>query len=342
MSLIKNNVILNSQRAMKMVRIINFSPRSSIGPLCFDISVTSRCNHKCYFCKTHSDLVNDKPQHATLSEYVMRRFLDDCIRLGVEEILFAGAGEPFLVKYLPDMIIEYGGRIKIKVLTNGSTLHKVGSPLLIDKIYKLTISLNSIRRETHKRIHGYRDNRQFDRIMQGINKILEMPHIRGKLQINYVITPDNINEFDSIIEMSHDKNIFFAMRPLGISFNELKSKKLHVDSIRELSKNVENQLKKTYLNQQTIATLEFVRESLSVVTKVDQNKGELLPCYSGFYWGHIQGNGDYSICCHGSKTLGNIKEKSLYEIWKSKETQSEIYSAALMYETRAPVCAYCF
>jgi MoaA/NifB/PqqE/SkfB family radical SAM enzyme len=342
MSLINNNIILNAHRAMKMVRIINFSPRSSIGPLCFDISVTSGCNHKCYFCKTHSDLVNDKPQRATLPEPVMRDFLNDCIKLGVQEVLFAGAGEPFLVKYLPEIIIEYGRKIKIKVLTNGSVLHKIGSPQLIDSIYKLSISLNSISRETHKLIHGYRDIRQFDRIMQGVDKILEIPRIRKKLQINYVITAQNINEFDRVIEMSHSRDIFFAMRPLGISFDELECKKLQEDSIRLLHEKVEDLLKSTYLNQRAIETLMFVRGSLSVVTKIYQSKNELLPCYSGFYWGHIQGNGDYSLCCHGSKMLGNIREKSLYEIWKSKETQSEIYSAATMRETNTPVCSYCF
>jgi len=285
--------------------------------------------------------MNYRPQSAALSEPVMRNFLDDCIKLGVEEVLFAGTGEPFIVKYLPEIIIEYGRKIKIKVLTNGSTLHKIGLPDLINNIYKLTISFNSIRSETHQLIHGYRDNRQFDRIMQGINKILDMPHTREKLQINYVITPDNIDEFDSVIEMSHHRDIFFAMRPLGISFDELKSKKLNDDSIKELSEKVEAHLKNTYLNKRAIATLMFVRESLSVVAEIDQKKNELLPCYSGFYWGHIQGNGDYSICCHGSKTLGNIKEKSLNEIWKSKGTQSEIYSAALMSESRIPVCANC-
>ena len=342
MNLQRKDIIVNVLRSMKMIRMINFSPSSDIGPLCFDISITSRCNHKCYFCKTHSSLVSDEQEHTTIPEPIMKMFLEDCVELGVQEILFSGEGEPFLVKYLPEMIIEYGKKIRIKVLTNGSTLHKIVSPRLLDNIYKLTISLNSINRETHKLIHGYRDNCQFDGIMQGINKVLEIPRVREKLQINYVITEDNINEFDSVIEMSNRKNIFFAMRPLGISFEELKSRRLQKDVLRELSVKIEYQLKKTHHNQQAIATLRFVHESLSVVAKVEKEENELLPCYSGFYWGHIQGNGDYSICCHGSRELGNIKEESICKIWKSKETQSEIYSAVLMCETNIPVCSSCY
>lgn len=338
----RKDFIVNAFRFMKMVRMINFSPSSGIGPLCFDVSVTSRCNHKCYFCKTHSYLVKDEEKHSIIPKHVMKMFLEDCIKLDVQELLFSGEGEPFLVKYLPEMIIEYGKKIKMKVLTNGSTLHKIALPHLLDNIYKLTISLNSINRETHKLIHGYRDTRQFDRIMQGVNKVLEIPHVREKLQINYVITEDNINEFESVIEMSNRKNIFFAMRPLGMSFEELKSRRLHENLIRELSVKIKNQLEKTHHKQRAIATLKFVRESLSVVAKAEKEKKGLLPCYSGFYWGHIQGNGDYSICCHGSRKLGNVKEGSIRKIWKSKKTQSEIYSAVLMRETNIPVCSSCY
>src|SRR3990172_4698842 len=108
----------NLFRALQMVKMINYSPFSNIGPLCLDVSVTSICNHNCYFCDEHSYLKTKGRKHETLPEPVLRNLFEDCVKLGVQEILLAGNGEPFFVKYLPKLIMEYGSKIKIKALTN--------------------------------------------------------------------------------------------------------------------------------------------------------------------------------------------------------------------------------
>src|SRR3989304_4054065 len=332
----------NLFRALQMVKMINYSPFSNIGPLCLDVSVTSICNHNCYFCDEHSYLKTKGRKHETLPEPVLRNLFEDCVKLGVQEILLAGNGEPFFVKYLPKLIMEYGSKIKIKALTNGSTLSKIVTQQLLDNIYKLTISINSIYRETHKLIHGYRNDYQFDDIMKGIDMVLEIPHSRKKLQINYVLTADNIEEFDDVIDMSHNKDIYFAIRPVGIGFTEVKSKKLNKTLIKELNDKIDYKLKNSKLKKQAIASLKFARESLQISEAKDGKENKLLPCYSGFYWGFIHSNGQYSLCCHCDNSLGNIRENSFYEIWKSKQTQSIIYSTALMHESNIPYCSSCY
>jgi MoaA/NifB/PqqE/SkfB family radical SAM enzyme len=336
-----HRTLKNALLAARMLRAINFSPRSGLGPLCLDIAITSACNHNCYFCAEHSYLKSERKKPSTIPESVMRRLFEDCLRLDVREVLLAGNGEPFTVKYLPDLIAEFGGKIRIKALTNGSAIKKI-TPLLLDKLFKLTISINSIERETHKLIHGYKNPNQFDMILGGLDRLLEFPRAREKVQINYVITSDNLHEFEAVLRYSREKDVFIAMRPVFVGFSELAEKGLTANDAEILGKIIEKEALSSDYSRNAQMTLSQVKDALNVYGRVDiEDSGELRPCYSGFYWGYITSDGEYSICCHCDKSFGNVFDDSLESIWKATSTQRMIYSAAQMGESNSPVCSSC-
>jgi MoaA/NifB/PqqE/SkfB family radical SAM enzyme len=200
------NLSENIIRAFRLIRIINFDPKKTTGPLSIEVNMTSACNYKCYFCNAHSYLKEKCPQVQSLPDETIDCLLEDIRLLNIQEILFAGDGEPFLHKRFLDIIDACKER-KDKILTNGSK-HRQVSASVFANIHKLTISLNSIDDETHRLIHGYHGNSQLPYILGNIERLLSLPRARKKLQINYVVTKDNLEELETTFELSHKWNIF--------------------------------------------------------------------------------------------------------------------------------------
>lgn len=342
MPLITKDLAANIDRAARLLRIVNYSRQAVLGPLCVDVSITSHCNYHCYFCATHSYLRDQNMSHERLPLRVIQDLFKDCAALGVREILLAGNGEPFLIKELLDLLSEYGKKIKFKILTNGSLLREESLKTIHDNLYKLTISLNTIDPETHRVIHGYKGPSQLSSILNIIESLLDMPGARSKLQINYVLTKDNLNEFDDVIEYSIKKDLFFAIRPMAVGFPEVESKAISPEDLQRIVTITGKRLRDRRLTSFSRYTLQFAQDSCRTTTERLEKSDQLLPCYSGFYWGFITSDGLYRMCCHCDAAFGNIKEENFMTVWQRSATQSHIYHAAVMNKHGEPFCEKCF
>jgi MoaA/NifB/PqqE/SkfB family radical SAM enzyme len=323
------DIFLNIKRAVRMMRVINFNTNTIYGPLCLDIAVTSRCNHKCIFCGAHSCLKKDETKPEELERGVLENLLDDCVSLGVREIVFAGNGEPLLYKGLPDIIIKFGGKLDIRLLTNGSTLGLMTEDVF-SRMGKLTISMNSVSSEVHSMVHGYAGKSQYPLVRANIERLLRLPDAQQKIQINYVICKENLSEFPNVLELARQWDTYFAIRPLAQGFPELAGSALSIDDIKSIQKEIA-QVKQKPASPRMAATLRQVEGACVIGENKVKNTADLLPCYSGFYWQNIWSNGDYAHCVYTSKgTFGNIKERCFRDIWSDTATQAAIYAAAQM------------
>jgi len=334
------DILLNIRRALRLARVINFNPGLDCGPICLDIAVTSRCNHRCIFCGAHSCLKEDISAPEEMPHPMLEGLLEDCADLGVMEVVFSGDGEPLLYKGLPEIICRFSASMEIRLLSNGSTLGLMDQALF-SAIGKLTISMNSIRPETHQLIHGYRGEEQFSHIKGHIERLLNLPGARRKLQINYVVCKDNLAEFPALLELARRWNVYFAIRPLACGFAALESRALGLQDLEGI-RDVISRFKRQPVSTQMRATLDQAERACGISENRIRDSDILRPCYFGFYWGNVWSNGAYSQCTYcGNKTLGNLRERRFKDMWRDPGIQDRLYAAARLAETGMPVYPEC-
>ena len=130
------------------------------------ISVTDRCNIRCFYCMPDND-VQFKPREELLSFEEIARFARVASRLGVDRLRITG-GEPLVREDLPTLIRRLGdipGIRDIALTTNGILLDKYAESLKAAGLQRVNISLDTMHESTFRQI-ARRDG--LDRVLDGI------------------------------------------------------------------------------------------------------------------------------------------------------------------------------
>ncbi len=130
------------------------------------ISVTDRCNIRCFYCMPHEN-VQFKPRHELLSFEEIERFARVVARLGVHKLRLTG-GEPLVRAELPALVAKLAavpGIDDLAMTTNGILLGQHAAALKHAGLQRLNISLDAMREETFERIAR---RRGLDQVLAGI------------------------------------------------------------------------------------------------------------------------------------------------------------------------------
>lgn len=135
------------------------------------ISVLDRCNFRCPYCmpetQYHADYQFLKRQEL-LSHAEIQRIASVAAGLGVSKLRMTG-GEPLLDKNIPDLISRLSdlpGVDDFALTTNGMLLAPVAQQLADAGLRRITISLDSLDKETFSSMSGNRGD--LDKVLQGI------------------------------------------------------------------------------------------------------------------------------------------------------------------------------
>lgn len=178
---------------------------SFIGPKIAQVDITNNCNLNCIGCWCHSDLMGDmklsqkiKGEHLSLEKF--RELVNEFTQMGVQEIQFAGSGDP---STHPDFL-EFVNLVKTKgmrlnLITNFTLLSKEDIDILVDlKVDHITISLWAGSEKAYVATHPNQTEKTFRRLKENISYLCS---IRKKdhlpiVKIYNVIS--NKNSFDLI------------------------------------------------------------------------------------------------------------------------------------------------
>jgi cyclic pyranopterin phosphate synthase len=130
------------------------------------ISVTDRCNIRCFYCMPDEN-IRFKPRHELLSFEEIERFVRVVAPLGVNKFRLTG-GEPLVRADLPALIAKLAsidGIRDIALTTNGILLAEQAQALKDAGLARVNISLDTLTEETFRRI-ARRDG--LDRVLAGI------------------------------------------------------------------------------------------------------------------------------------------------------------------------------
>jgi cyclic pyranopterin phosphate synthase len=146
------------------------------------ISVTDRCNIRCFYCMPEDD-VKYMPREEILSFEEIERFARVAVSLGVTKLRITG-GEPLVRKDLPVLIrklVDIPGVQDIALTTNGVLLARHAEALYDAGLRRLNIHLDTLDRERFLRITRRDD---LDKVLEGIEVARQVGF--GPLKINAV------------------------------------------------------------------------------------------------------------------------------------------------------------
>jgi len=190
----------------------------ALRPLYVIWTMLNTCNFRCSYCDNHQgEHYYDIPDPDRLDTDKGKRLLE-VMRTGTPAIYWCG-GEPTMRDDLPELL-EYAwdlGYFPNMINTNGSIIHK---RLMIPRwntfLWKMDIiimSLDGLHLDRLNRLWGTKMARQ---VVVNLLMLRELrKDIPFKLVVNTVITPENIDEAASVLDLMCDLDIWFVPVPVN-------------------------------------------------------------------------------------------------------------------------------
>jgi cyclic pyranopterin phosphate synthase len=113
------------------------------------ISLTPKCNLKCIYCHREGEI---KPA-AELSKEEIAEILRVAAHFNIRSVKFTG-GEPLLRPDIIDIIRSVPASMESSLTTNGTLLKDLALPLREAGLKRVNVSIDSINRDTYKKITG--------------------------------------------------------------------------------------------------------------------------------------------------------------------------------------------
>lgn len=118
------------------------------------VSVTDRCNFRCHYCMPQEDMRWVPRAELLTFEEIERLVGLFSARFGVTSVRVTG-GEPTVRAHLPELVKRLACfPLELSMTTNGTALPRLARPLKEAGLHRVTISLDSLRRDRFAAITG--------------------------------------------------------------------------------------------------------------------------------------------------------------------------------------------
>lgn len=258
-------------------------------PLHIFLDPSAACNFSCKFCFNKD---KSKTSHKIMEYELFEKIVDDLKQFPepLKVLRMYKEGEPLLNKNLENMIKHAktsGVCEKVDFTTNGSMLNPTRNKLLIDAgLDAMVISVEGISEEQYYETSGVRiDFKEY------ANNIKHLYKNKGNCRVHVKTTDMNINK--------SNEEEFYSI--FGDICDEIS-----IDKITPIWSDVD------------ISDIKQDFKSGIYNNEIQANK----VCPYIFYSLTINSDGSVSSCFmdwQHKNILGNVKEKSFYDIWNSKE-----------------------
>ena len=199
------------------------------------VSLTDRCNFRCFYCLPHGE-PPIAPKEQMLSYEEIEYACDIFVELGIEKIRLTG-GEPMMRRDIEQIIFKLAqlkekGLRDLALTTNGYFLPHRAQSLKDAGLDRITISLDSLKRDTFKQMTGVD---VLDRVLQGIEAAKESG--LEPIKINAVIVrghnEDEVADFAAFAREHNVKMRFIEFMPLDSGHDWLREDVVSGKEIRE-------------------------------------------------------------------------------------------------------------
>lgn len=303
------------------------------------LEITDECNLNCKIC--YREAWKHKPRH------MEKEIVDEVIEQikttqGVEEIVLGGIGEPTLS---PDIlyVIEELNKYHITITTNGTLLYNGLNSALIEYVDAVVVSIDGLEKKFEE-LRG----EELSTVIKNVKNIILERNKKGikkpSVNFQFVASSENIDDIFGVIDLGGkigiNKLIISNLLP---QTEENKDKILYTryenKYMKELLSKASNySFKKGVslilpnIELKTERRCRFIEEDAIYINSL----GDIVPCYR---FAHTCNE----IVFSRKKTIekfefGNVMNKSLIDIWNSKEYKE---FRKMVYNNLYPSCTDC-
>jgi MoaA/NifB/PqqE/SkfB family radical SAM enzyme len=307
------------------------SPR----PKYAEVRVTEACNSRCVTCAAWKN-----SREGELSIHEMIDALKQLKEIGVNSIRISG-GEPLIRSDIIELVKEC--RLlkfqEIYVATNGLLLQQKAEELVKSGVTHFGVSLDGIE-ETNDMIR--RVPKDYENVLNGIEAAIKSAKNVGTevpVTIFTTLLKQNMHEVPSLLKLCENIGVRWCFSLLdgnidlfeGINVSEfaVTDWKIIDETIDYLEK---LWYEKRWLVYSRPDILEYARSYLKGI-----NRNVDVPCILGYKVICLGSRGEVYPGCYAFKHVGNIREKRLSEIVRSKRYKE---LAEKMYRRECPGCTF--
>ncbi|HEX8559548.1 MAG TPA: GTP 3',8-cyclase MoaA [Pyrinomonadaceae bacterium] len=131
------------------------------------VSVTDKCNFRCFYCLPHGSPEETAPKTAVLTYEEIELAVEVFVSLGVEKVRLTG-GEPMLRRDIETLVAKLArvpGLKDLALTTNGFNLAERAAGLKAAGLDRVTVSLDSLRRAAFTEMTGVD---MLSRVLEGV------------------------------------------------------------------------------------------------------------------------------------------------------------------------------
>ncbi len=185
------------------------------------VSVTDRCNLRCFYCHREGELYNHRDE---MTPDEIERILKIARSLDIRKVKFTG-GEPLMRDDIVEIIARAAPLMDkdVSLTTNGTMLKKYASSLKDAGLKRVNISLDTLSEEKYRKITG------FNYLRDVIDGIYEAKNYFHPVKLNFVLLRGvNDDEIESMIHFSAETGVILQIIEL-----EVPVEKEHLDFFRK-------------------------------------------------------------------------------------------------------------
>jgi MoaA/NifB/PqqE/SkfB family radical SAM enzyme len=258
------------------------------------IAIIRACPNDCLHCSAPSRTGD------VLSSEDVERVIGEALDLGSYMISFDG-GEPMLRRDLPELVTKVDDRAISASFSSGYGLtEERARSLKRAGLYAVRISIDSPHPQEHDRFRGREG--AFNDALSGIKNALA-----GGLMVDLfmVASPMNIDDLEEAYNLAAELGVHELSLYEIVAVGRWSS---HLDEV--LSKGEIDRLCRFHEEKNRLP--EGPR-----VTAFPRLLGpEMFGCFAGRRWLHVDASGDVLPCAYMPISFGNVRDKSLKEIWR--------------------------
>jgi radical SAM protein with 4Fe4S-binding SPASM domain len=308
--------------------------RAPVGPVQAQIGISDPCNHRCVFCWDHppsdreSSDTADRFGHARpglMSLAQFRGIVDDLHRLGTRRVDLIGRGEPLLNRHALDMIRYVKEREMYLVMcTNAARMSEaIAKELVALRVDRVNVSLNAGTPETYPHVHVTERPSDYLKVKKKLRFLADCKIAAGSelplITLSFVIQSKNYFEIVSMIEVAHEIGAQEVQFVHTVVHEGTEDIALTEEQYGELLASLPGARERAE-ELGIISNLGTFGKTIPPYMPSEMVGPPVVPCYVGWYFSVILGNGSVMPCCQCASPIGQVTEdRSFADIWDSSE-----------------------
>jgi len=289
-----------------------------IYPIYMEISPSGTCNHRCFFCSM--DFMGYQKNY--LDTGILKTRITELSRLGLKSIMFAGEGEPFLHKDLPQIIVHTKKEgIDVALTTNGVLMRPSITDTIFDRVEWIKVSLNAGTSQTYAKIHGTQAD-DFYKVMSNVAyavKTRESTDSKCTIGLQILLVPENYHEVELLAQKASDLGVdYLVVKPYTNHHRNAHSCEIQYHDFNDLG---------TRLEKYNTASFNVIFRA-TAMKKWDKKQRDYSKCLCLPFWSYMDARGNIWGCSahllEDRFNYGSIMTQTFKEIWEGEKRKTSL------------------